>query len=224
MVRLQIQCPPPLGYLARSGALVIDLCEIRMVAGSMLPTREQRTRFAEVNPPENTALPDDFDETSLMEVEFKRLLVACSPIRQRTATSIISLGPLHSGGQDIHESLPALQPHLSITKLTSRSKESSLVTMLSFNIPFVQVDMFKHVLDGLQFWADDVSQLIERTFNCDGDNGQSLNMDGLMMRTQSTNPAKSVGTSETVVKIAISDGMFFIQFSFSADEIINSIC
>jgi autophagy-related protein 2 len=188
-----------------------------MTSGSIPPTREHSARFAEVIPP---VLPDNFEETSSMDVEFKRLLVACSPIRQHKATSIISIGPLHSGDQDIRETLSALQPHLSIKKLMSRSKESFLVTVLSFNIPFIQIDIFKHVLDSLQFWADDVSQLIERTFISDSDNAQQ-NMDELIARTQQTTASKGVrarSTIETVVKIAISDGMVSIQRFFVADK------
>lgn len=198
MIRLQIQCPPPPGCLLRSGTLIIDVYEIKIISGFMPPAREQSTRFADVTLSETTALHNDFNETSLLDMEFKSLLVAYCPIRQRTATSILSLGPFHSSDQ---ETPSALQPRLSVTKLTSRSKNSSSLTMLSFNIPFVQVDIFKHVLDGLQFWADDVSQLIENTFNCDEDAGQSQNMDRLVMKNRSS----SASRSETIVKIAISD-------------------
>jgi autophagy-related protein 2 len=99
--------------------------------------------------------------------------------------------------------------------------------MLGFNIPFVQVDVFKPVLDCLQFWADDISQLIERTFNGDGDSDQLKNIDRSITKTRSTGASKSVrsgGKSETVVKIAISDGIFSNHRSYSADEAFNSIC
>jgi len=171
-----------------------------------------------------------------MEMELKRLLVAYSPVRQRTATSVLSLGPLHPatvGAEDVRESqsfgtsetLPALRPQISITKLTSRSKESSSVSMLSFNIPFVQVDIFKDVLDGLQFWADDVSQLMERTLSHDGNNGQVKNMDYLKTRnTAAPKSVRSRDTSEIVVEIAISDGIINSRCPFAADETFNSIC
>ena len=229
MIRLQIQCPPPPGCLPRSGALLIDCHEIKITTGPMPPTRRQGTRFAVPDPSESTALPD---ETPLMEVEFQRLLVACSPIHHHTASFVLSFGPLHSGDQDtgdaqsmgMGETLPSLQPHLSITKLTLRSKESSSVTMLSFNIPFVQVDVFKPVLDGLQVWADDVSQLIDRTFNGDGDNGQSNNLDRLATKTRITKRSSSGDRVEMVVKIVISDGISSIHCSYLSNGAFISIC
>lgn len=235
MIRLQIQCPHPPECLPRSGALLLDCHEIRITAGSMPPARRPGTRFAVADPSETTALPKDFDETSLMEADFKRLLVACSPISSQRATSILSFGPLHPGGQDTgdvrqigtSEILSSLQPHLSITKLTPHSKERSSVTALSFNIPFVQIDVVKHVLDGLQFWADDISQLIERTFNSDGDNGQSKNLGPLSTRTRITNApirSSSGGRNEIVVKVVISDGISSIRCSCLSNERFTSIC
>lgn len=205
MIRLQIRCPPPPECLPRSGALLIDFYEIKITAGATPQVQEQGIRFSEARPLETPALLKNSDETPLMNMEFKGLFVACAPIRQRIATSVLSLRSLYSDSLDFREALPALQPRLAITKLMSHSKDNVSVTVLSFNIPFVQLDISKDVLDGLQFWTDDVTQLLECTFNTDGDDTQPKN----------TNPSKSVrprGTSEKIVRIAISDGIFHAAF------------
>jgi autophagy-related protein 2 len=228
MVRLQIQCPPPAGCLPRSGPLIIDFHGVKITTGSMPPAQRQGARFEGVNLSGTSSTPNNFDENFLMEVKIQRLLVACSAAHQRMATSILSLGPLHpsiTGGREsqsfgMDESLPALQPQLSIAKLMSHSKESPSVTVLSFNIPFVQVDLFKPVLDSLQFWADDVSQLID---GYGVDKAQFKNS-GQLTEARNASASKNARSSETVVKIAISDGIFFVLCSFPADEAFNSIC
>jgi autophagy-related protein 2 len=206
MIRFQVRCPPPPVCLPRSGALLIDFYEIKITTGATSLAQEQGLRFSEASPLDTPVLPKNVDETTLMNVEFKRLLVACAPIRQHMATSILSLGSLYSDSQDFRETLPALQPRLAITKLMSHSKDSVSVTMLSFNIPFVQIDISKDVLDGLQFWTDDVTQLLERTFNTDGDDTQPKN-------TKSVRPR---GTSEMIMKIAISDGISHAAFPIAS--------
>jgi autophagy-related protein 2 len=195
----------------------------------MPPAQGQGARFDGVNLSGTTALSDNFDETYRMEVKLQGLLVACSPAHQRTATSFVSLGPLHpstAGGHEsfgMNENLPALQPQLSITKLTSHSNESPSVTVLSFDVPFVQLDLFKHVLDSLQFWADDVSQLID-SYGIDEaklkDTGQSMTE---ARNASASRNVRSGVSSETVVKIAISDGILSILCSFPADEALNSL-
>jgi autophagy-related protein 2 len=106
------------------------------------------------------------------------------------------------------------------------AKPTSLVPFIhstfafTVDIPSVHIDLSKPTLDGLQYWADDAAQLIERTFGGHTETEEAESRDTSLIGSRffaksrhsgseiRLNAGPSQGYSETVVKIAISEGLF----------------
>ncbi|RDB21446.1 Autophagy-related protein 2 [Hypsizygus marmoreus] len=224
MIRLEIRCPPPPKRSRRSGAVVIDLHGISLFTGSE-PSKPS-TRFTDTLLT-TTAAPS---EGLVFGADLTRVVIACSPVHERLTTSIFSMGSLNvlsdpPVGPPFESSTspsPFLQPRLLVRRSTNASKSS--VTALSVDIPSISVDISKPILDSLQFWADDVSQLIEAAPYEDpsgyGDDTSTERADsrdasliGSRFFAKSRSGSGSAlssspgGTqSETVVKITIAEG------------------
>ena len=157
MVRISIRCPPPPNHNTRSGTLIIALNDISLSAG-----------FIRTNPSARFAATDSFagnsdisDDTILFNAEFGRAVIACSSIGAQVAIAFVSLGPL-AHDMDFQDQTPSsialqpfpLQPRVSIIKPTSK------VRAFGVDIPSVHIDISKPTFDALQYWADDVAQLL----------------------------------------------------------------
>ncbi|KAJ6496744.1 hypothetical protein C8R47DRAFT_1115401 [Mycena vitilis] len=161
MLRVQLRCPPPPGRTARSGALVLDIHDIEI---STAPVgRKTSARFT---PHDAAPLANNVEDT-LLSVGCRRIVVACSLAGQSTATTLVSVGSLASG--DIEDGELALFPRITISNSKPIRRTSRLTTTLLVQIPSVYIQISKPLLDGLQYLADDVSQLIERVFGSDLD-------------------------------------------------------
>jgi autophagy-related protein 2 len=88
---------------------------------------------------------------------------------------------------------------------------------LSVDVPSVHAIMSKPVLDGLQYWGDDVTQLLERTYGSDTDTGKAESRDTSLIGSRFFAKSRSGSGSgisansgeashETVVKIAVCEG------------------
>ncbi|KAF8798079.1 hypothetical protein BYT27DRAFT_7203788 [Phlegmacium glaucopus] len=161
LVQISMRCPPPPNRNNRSGALIISLNDINLSAGLKRP--RPSARFVATDSFAGNS--DMSDEAILLNAEFGRAVVACSSVGAQVATAFISLGPLthDTDFQDQTPSLviphpPPLQPHVSIIKPTSKVVP---IRAFSVDIPSVHVDISKPTFDALQYWADDVAQLLE---------------------------------------------------------------
>ena len=153
-----MRCPPPPNQNVRSGTLLIALNDISLSAG-----------FKRTKPSARFAATDSFagnsdisDDTILFNAEFGRGVIACSSIGAQVAIAFVSLGPLahDMNFQDQTPSYPQpfpLQPRVCIIKPTSK-----VVPIRAFgvDIPSVHIDISKLTFDALQYWADDVTQLL----------------------------------------------------------------
>ncbi|KAF8212161.1 hypothetical protein K438DRAFT_1806068 [Mycena galopus ATCC 62051] len=220
MIRVQIRCPPPPGRLARSGALVVDIHDVEVSIG---PTEKKNTtRFAsrDLVPPINTV-----EAETLLSVGCRRIVVACSFVAENKATALLSIGSLASSNAEDAE-LPLLLPRITLSKSTASRQSSASTVVLVVQIPSVCVHVSKPLLDGLQYLADDVAQLLERTFGSESGSDQekadsqdssligsrffaksrsgSTTSSGL---TAGRNTANTANTpkSETVVKVEITE-------------------
>jgi autophagy-related protein 2 len=218
MVRVQTRCPPPLPSLPhRSGTLVLDLHELRL-ATSPKTTTAPTTRFADKFRPSGPQA----DEEPFLSVECKRMVLACSLVSENKAMAFLSAGPLrpetvsdveqfgrrvNPGFTDIPSLMPPLYPRLTITKSIPHSQSqfprTSLV--LSINIPSVHASISKPLLDCLQYWVDDVAQLVESTMGGDSDTEQGQSRDtsliGSRFFAKSLKGGSSGSGSGLVVKI-----------------------
>ncbi|KAJ7905574.1 hypothetical protein B0H14DRAFT_2660774 [Mycena olivaceomarginata] len=154
MIRAQVRCPPPPGRSARSGALVLDIHDVEVSTG---PAERKNTRFA---PHDTVPLTSTVEAETLLSVGCKRIVAACSFVEESKATALLSVGSLASGNTEDAE-LPLLLPRITLSKSTP-SRSSASTTALVVQIPSVHAHVSKPLLDGLQYLADDVAQLLER--------------------------------------------------------------
>ncbi|KAG5650892.1 hypothetical protein H0H81_010636 [Sphagnurus paluster] len=221
MIRIQIRCPPPPQRSPRSGALVIDLRDIKVYTS---PKPQKSTRFTPAES-QNRSHTHPPQETFVLGAEFGRLVVACSPVHESSAKSMISVGPLAptSDNLNIHQVENSLQPRLSVTKSNPITPELDTISALRVEIPSVVVEISKAILDSLQYWADDITQVIDKSFRGEprGDNedastekagSRDTSLIGSRFFAKSRSGSGSAlsvapedSHSETVVKVSISD-------------------
>jgi autophagy-related protein 2 len=155
-----MRCPPPPNHDNRSGTLIIALNDINLSAGFKMT--KPSARFAATNSFAGT--PDISSDTILFNAEFGKAVIACSSVGAQVAISFVSLGPL-AHDMDFQDQTPSsialqpspLQPRVSIMKPTSKVVP---IRTFSVDIPSVHVDISKPTFDALQYWADDVTQLL----------------------------------------------------------------
>jgi autophagy-related protein 2 len=255
MIRLQVRCPPPPLRTPRSGAVIIDLHGVSLTNGArseQIPS----TRFANVafspSPPASRAQGLS-GSVALLTADCQRVVFASSLLEEEIASVMLSLGSLSSMDETVPDSSRfGSSPSFPVTKSTalplplrmlvnriesankpSSGHPTSGTVVVTIDIPSVYADVSKPLLDGLQLWADDVSQLVERIF---GVAGETTDTERAESRTPSligsrffaksrrygskSSVESSAGLSgppadmpsESVVKIAVSEGSV-IKFS-----------
>ncbi|KAK0210826.1 hypothetical protein DFS33DRAFT_1458619 [Desarmillaria ectypa] len=214
LVRLQVRCPPPTAVSPRSGSLILDLHDIRVVNG---PSRKPlSTRFADATP---VATEGDV----LAAVEVGRIVISSTTTIGK-ATALISIGPL-AASDDHKEASASLLPRVVVTK---SARTSTLA--LTISIPSVYVNMSKPALDGLQYWADDVTQLLEKAFGSasSSDDGDKSSIIGSRFFTQSRSGSGSETTTraskpkqtETAVKVTIAEVFVRIVLPRKSEDLV----
>ncbi|EJD44143.1 hypothetical protein AURDEDRAFT_185172 [Auricularia subglabra TFB-10046 SS5] len=143
-VRVEVRVPT-----ARSGAIVLDVHDIRLNSGDAAEPRER---------PGVTFAADGYPPSSgkykvLLRAEWKRIVVAYAGPGDTRATTLLSL---HS---DAPSSLAVRKSSLEVT------------------LPAAHGLLSKPVLDGLQYWADDLTQWAERTFGSPSPPNSSVESD-----------------------------------------------
>lgn len=213
LVRLQVRCSPPAGVSPRSGSLILDLHDIRVANA---PSRKSPiTRFADAN---YIATEGDM----LATVDIGRIVIFSSTATIGKAAALISIGPL-TASDDHEEASASLLPRILVTKSIHTS-----TLALTISIPSVYVNMSKPALDGLQYWADDVTQLLERVFGPapSSDDSDRSSIIGSRFFTQSRSGSGSETTTraskpkqtETAVKITISEAFIRITLPRKSED------
>lgn len=112
------------------------------------------------------------------------------------------------------------------------TEEKLSTTAVALEIPSVHCELSKASFDGLQLWADDLSRLSEKAFNPPispkGDGAsQSSTILGSRYFARGTSQSSGLNTpstftrprgppsSETIVKVAVSEGIFAVLLSMS---------
>ena len=240
MIRLEVRCPQPLRLSeSRSGTLVLDLHNIHLSPGGPSGDRSSlKARFADLDTSGDVShFSSRRAPRNLLLLDVGRIVVAHSLAGEGKAYLLVSLGPLSqvpvspgvstprfSGVSPTHGdqgfSSPAVS--ISVNKTTPKSRQQKPGTLvLTTDIPSVYVNLNKPLLDGLQFWVDDVSQWAERTFgdklkDSGSERGLSRNSSllGSHYFAQSSGGSEAgfsprpsgEGASETVVKLSVSEG------------------
>ena len=240
MVRVEVRCPqPPRFPDSRSGTLVLDLHNIHLSpGGSSGGGSTLKARFADPDASRDVShFSSRRDANNFLLLEVGRIVVAHSLAGEGKAYLLVSLGPLspvpispgvatpHFCGVtptqgDQGFSLPAIS--ISVNKTAPKSLQQKPGTLVvTMDIASVYVNLNKPLLDGLQYWMDDVSQLAERIFgdkpkDSGSERGLSRNSSllGSHYFAQSSGGSESEfspkplgeSASETVVKISVSEG------------------
>lgn len=243
MIRLEARASPHGPDTRRSGALILDIHDIQVFPGDPPPVKHT-TRFA---------IPDDDDptderapqlrqevESSLMFGECEKLVLAYSPAGESKASILFSLGsitPEHDeetqGGwsgspqaRPTSHKLARLRPQFTVSQSSSKPlpAASDLTTLtVTLDIPCIYVLLCKPILDGLQIWADDLSQMVERGMGLDspdaagnGSKDPSLIGSRFFAKTRRSHDSgtdsasvvsaqRTTASTETIVKIQVAD-------------------
>ncbi|KAF8654120.1 hypothetical protein AX16_003652 [Volvariella volvacea WC 439] len=228
MIRLEVRTPSPAKYggITRSGSLVLDLHELQFTNGPS--STAPRARIAD----DDSQTPHHTHSSTLASVQVKRIIIATSLSGRSSATAFISLGSLQEYSDELSPSLEQtkdpLQPRVSISKAQPHSKSliGSLITAV--DIPSLHCHITKELADALQYWADDVAQLLESTSKVDDANDGTdteIMGDGSLIgsnffvktRSGSVNSIQS-GPSEMIVKISVSEAFVRVMLP-SATEV-----
>ncbi|KAF8559774.1 hypothetical protein OG21DRAFT_1503004 [Imleria badia] len=172
MIRVEVRCPPPPPHPQRSGCLLFDLRGL--IISNDPPSTKSSLRFSERA---KSSVPRSTDNISnvILNVCLQEILAAYSSVDDNMAHAILTLGflPNKEVGLDTSallatETEPDILPlsvmlgRPNIAKKSSSNSSNRL--SMTVDIPLVNLVMDKIVFDGLQCWADDVAQLIGRSF------------------------------------------------------------
>lgn len=236
MIRVEVRCPPPPPHSPRSGCMLFDLRGL--IISNDPPSTKSSLRFSEGT---RSSAPRSSDNISnvILRMCLQEVLVAYSSVGDSVAHAILTLGflPAKEVGPDTSallatEAVPDTLPLSVVLGRPNTARKSSSSSsnrlLMTVNIPLVNLVMDKIVFDGLQCWADDVTQLIARSFT---------NLDSATETLPSRNPSligsryftqlrrsethsmdegvveKSdrQNTGETVVKVSVAEGKSFLR-------------
>ena len=228
MLRIQLRCPPPQRRMPRSGAVILDLHGIELST-----TTDQKVTARFDVPPAVSQQQKD----TLLAICCRRIVVASTVFGDPIAHVIMSLGSL-SFKDDIGDLQPAMSvPPLPLRIAVGQSQSTptsafglsrTTTIAMTVGVPSVHVAISKALLDGIQLWADDVSQLVERTFgtsvgDTDTEKAESRNpsLIGSRFFAKSrrygrsseessivSSETRTQTTSETVIKVTVTEGLF----------------
>ncbi|KAH8117286.1 hypothetical protein DFH11DRAFT_1574221 [Phellopilus nigrolimitatus] len=168
LVRVEIRVPPPRNRQPRSGSLILDVHSARLSSYPLHPHdghRASRFRAPIDEKMEFGEWLSDSKGKLAAFFEMRRVVVAYAGLGKSQAQSVLSLGPISDSGADTtrdSNDLPALLPLVMFRSLDPSPNTQTQSTAVLVNVPSLHVVADKIVLDGLQLWADDVSQWSER--------------------------------------------------------------
>jgi autophagy-related protein 2 len=236
MVRIQLRCPSPPSLPQRSGSGVLDLHGLSLTSRLPLGHREIYTLRPGLKT-EPACVNSTTRGNHLLTAEWRALLIACSSAGAATARSFCSVGPLSSPAES---EVPSSKEHIRFLDDTSpmrqfafiklaqnqlfpskRKGKRSDVFVAEVDIPSMYLSFSKPLFDTLQFWIDDVTQLLERTSAPSSDwtrENSSRNPSLVGSRffanskqnsvytTDTASPDHSKPLTERIVKVTISEG------------------
>jgi autophagy-related protein 2 len=214
MIRVQLRCSSAEGYESRSGAVVLDAHNLELTSGH--PTMH-----------ELGDLPSSASTTA-WHLHWTRMLISHAPSGFRRASGVIMTGTVPASLESAGHDSPTASPHASVSERAmivgrqSRTQTSSVKTAITVMLPALQVVLAKPAVNGLQFWTDDVSQLMARLQATDpsqlaatsSSRGPSMIGSRFFARYGSRNgsvsstPSADTSRSETVMRLEIKQGSF----------------
>jgi autophagy-related protein 2 len=205
-----------------------------LTSQSPLGTRVHPRRFSVKTNLESTSGDSNSRNNHVLTVEWRTLLFACSSAGAETARSFCSIGPL-SLAADNEVQVPTSHDHtrfqadaLPFVKLSQTPRVPSgrnsgrSAAVIEIDIPSILLNLSKPIFDSLQFWIDDVSQVLERATATSSEASQensSRNPSLVGSRFFSASKQSSVevtadeistghikSSTENIVKVTLSEG------------------
>jgi len=241
VIRVEVRCPqPPRFPDSRSGALVLDLHNVHLSPCGLSGDRSTlRARFADLDTSGDAShFSSRHAPRNLLLFDIGRIVVAHSLASEGKAYLLVSLSPLSHvpispgivtarfgrtsptlGDQGFSSS--AVSISVSKTTPISPRQQKPGTPVVTIDVQSVYVNLSNPLLDGLQYWVDDVSQLAERMF---GDKPRDSTLERGLSRNssilgshffaQSSGGSEAEfspklaggGASEMVVKLLVSEG------------------
>ena len=177
VLRVEIRVPPPPRKSSRSGALVVDLHDLHLFPGGKpepdpAPTARFSTAEEIYGPEASHNLRKEQD--TLLGASWKRIVIAYASSGESKAHAILSLGPLAASGHQGYqfgvgtpptrdETSQSIRPQL-VVSCTAGVPGATSPTAVAIDLPSIHVELSKSAIDGLQLWADDLTQLAELAF------------------------------------------------------------
>ena len=230
MVRIQLRCPSPSPHLQRSGAMILDIHGLKLTTGTggihghQCDTKIQPTHHS----------PGSSDN-HLVTAEWRALLLSCCSPGAAIAQCFCSIGPLSSAVND--EAPPSLdhirflddappERRFAVIKFSRNSpslqrqnSNGPPTFVVEADIPSMCLSLSKPLFDGLQFWIDDVTRLLETQPGNESHEGSSRNPSLVGSKFFSSSKQGSVEVSmgesssnytesltESIVKVTLSEG------------------
>ncbi|PCH37996.1 hypothetical protein WOLCODRAFT_87760 [Wolfiporia cocos MD-104 SS10] len=224
MIRVQVRTLSPKPHAQRSGALVLDVHDLRLSPGEQNSDEQSTARFADVDglyASRSSSLPITaaHGSNTVLALTCGRVVVAYAPVSEGRACALVSLGPLATDSRrdgvqfgagtspndrQVRDALA--RPHVQLMRtLPPASADAPAVTKTSItvDIPSLHAELSKTTLDGLQLWADDVTQLLENAF---GDSSLwDLDTEAPESRNPSLIGSRYFAKDETVLTVGIID-------------------
>jgi autophagy-related protein 2 len=139
----------------------VDVHNISIHLGAKPKANKNSLRFLEgdASPAWN---PGVSDGDILFELEFSRAILAFAAGGMTVASSFASIGSLvEEPDSPIFRPTP-LKPRVCMMKPPSGESRATPALSINIDIPAVHFDIQKSGVDELQYWADDIGQLLER--------------------------------------------------------------
>lgn len=238
-LRAEVRCRSPSLQLSRSGGIILDLHDVR-VSNTPLDQEPSTIRFGDDGEPRNPSVRNLPGQ--LLSGQIRGIVLSYAPVGDSKAHAFISLGSLPrtddvrpgSASLLLSEQAPDSLPiHFQLTQVApSKSAISSSThrTSIIISVPLVNVVLEKQIFDGLQIWADSVTQAVTTaTEETETEVAQSRNPSLIGSRFFAKSrrvgsrgsDESSFGTiaptpkqSETAVKVIITEGRVDFGFSY----------
>lgn len=96
----------------------------------------------------------------ILTSEFRRLVIASSSAGSPKASVVVSLGHLQNEEASDRPESQTLLPRIVLSQFSQAFNSTTTITL---SLPSVLVSMDKDSFDALQYWADDASQLVQKS-------------------------------------------------------------
>ncbi|KAG1753407.1 hypothetical protein EDB19DRAFT_1669210 [Suillus lakei] len=168
-LRAEVRCKSPSLQPSRSGGIILDLHDVQ-ISNKPLDQDAPTIRFGDGGESRNLSVKTPSGQ--LWSGQIRGIVLSYAPVGGSKAHAFISLGSL-PGTDDIHpgsaslllseqapDSLPIRFQLTQLAPSKSAVSSSTQRTSIIINVPLVNVVLEKAIFDGLQIWADSVTQAI----------------------------------------------------------------